>query len=145
MRSVLNNPTQLQGGLKLTTTCYGIVEISSLIILRLRSTPPENSHGPVDTGRRLHSKSKSHSPNMHVVIVGSGIAGLACAIGIRKSGHSVTALERAQVAKEVSAEIPRVPYLGNIISHSQVVRWWLVDHSECHTRIATTWGAFSCS
>jgi ribulose 1,5-bisphosphate synthetase/thiazole synthase len=33
--------------------------------------------------------------NMHVIIVGCGIAGLSLAIGLRKFGHDVVILERA--------------------------------------------------
>lgn len=42
---------------------------------------------------------------MHVVIVGSGIGGLASAIGFRKAGHDVTVLERDSMVREVQMSL----------------------------------------
>jgi salicylate hydroxylase len=41
------------------------------------------------------------APQLHVAIVGAGLGGLATAIGIAKSGHSATILEKASALDEV--------------------------------------------
>lgn len=60
---------------------------------------------PHITDRRVHPAyfrsaiTPEFATKMHVIVVGCGIAGLACSIGFRKHGHDVTILERApQVA-----------------------------------------------
>lgn len=37
----------------------------------------------------------------HVLVIGAGLAGLAAAIGIRRTGHQVTILERMPELREV--------------------------------------------
>ena len=39
--------------------------------------------------------------NLHVVIIGAGLGGLAAAIGIARAGHRVTILEQAPALGEV--------------------------------------------
>lgn len=46
------------------------------------------------------------SPHLHVCVVGAGLGGLAAAIGILRSGHSVTILEQASQLGEVRLQTP---------------------------------------
>ncbi|ERT02257.1 salicylate hydroxylase [Sporothrix schenckii 1099-18] len=52
--------------------------------------------------------STSHSPPLHVVVVGAGIGGLLAAIGLRFDGHLVTVLDQASSFGEVGAGM-RIP------------------------------------
>lgn len=47
----------------------------------------------------------STTPELHVVVVGAGMAGLGTALAVRKAGHQVTVLEQA-------------PEFGEVIKHN---------------------------
>ncbi|RSL91768.1 hypothetical protein CEP51_000100 [Fusarium floridanum] len=55
-------------------------------------------------------------PELHVVIVGGGIAGLAAAIALRHPNRRVTVLERSRMLREVGALLSLQPNASKIIS-----------------------------
>ncbi|KAK9454014.1 hypothetical protein V1511DRAFT_482331 [Dipodascopsis uninucleata] len=59
---------------------------------------------------------------LHIVIVGAGLGGLAAAIGIRKAGHRVSVIEQTPVLGEVGAGIQIPPNSAKILD-----RWGLLD------------------
>ncbi|KAK7038996.1 hypothetical protein VNI00_010388 [Paramarasmius palmivorus] len=46
---------------------------------------------------------------LHFIVIGAGHAGLACALGLRRSGHRVTVLEASTRSSELEAEGYRLP------------------------------------
>ncbi|KAL2672447.1 hypothetical protein Neosp_013158 [[Neocosmospora] mangrovei] len=55
-------------------------------------------------------------PELHVVIVGGGIAGLAAAIALRHPNRRITVLERSRMLREVGALLSLQPNASKIIS-----------------------------
>ncbi|UPK99777.1 hypothetical protein LCI18_010712 [Fusarium solani-melongenae] len=55
-------------------------------------------------------------PELHVVIVGGGIAGLAAAIALRHPNRRITVLERSRLLREVGALLSLQPNASKIIS-----------------------------
>jgi len=57
----------------------------------------------------LESRPAPHNQHiqMQIVIIGGGIGGLACAIGLRNGGHEVTVLEKVPVMAEACSIIPQ--------------------------------------
>ncbi|KAM6505983.1 hypothetical protein FSOLCH5_014160 [Fusarium solani] len=55
-------------------------------------------------------------PELHVVIVGGGIAGLAAAIALRHPNRRITVLERSRMLREVGALLSLQPNASKIVS-----------------------------
>ena len=56
-----------------------------------------------------------NASNLDILIAGGGICGLACAIALRRSGHSIRILERSQFSNEVGAAITLPPNAVRIL------------------------------
>ncbi|KAH6642750.1 salicylate hydroxylase [Boeremia exigua] len=62
---------------------------------------------------------------LDIVVVGAGMAGLATAISLRKSGHKVTVLEQAAEFGEIGAGVQVPPNAAR-----ELIRWGLEDEME---------------
>lgn len=62
---------------------------------------------------------------LHLIVVGAGLAGLAAAISTRLEGHRVTILEKAQVLQEIGAGLQVTPNATRLFHH-----WGVFDELE---------------
>jgi salicylate hydroxylase len=63
------------------------------------------------------------SYQLHIVIVGCGLGGIAAAHTLTQAGHKVTLLEQASAIGEVGAGIQVSPNVSKLL-----IRWGLGDH-----------------
>ncbi|KAI0465515.1 putative monooxygenase [Xylaria cf. heliscus] len=69
------------------------------------------------TATRARNGTKNSRYQLHLVIVGAGLAGLAAAISTRLEGHRVTILERAPKLEEVGAGLQLTPNATRLFHH----------------------------
>ena len=69
---------------------------------------------------------------LRIVVVGAGLGGLAAAIGLARSGHSVHIFEAAERLSEVGAGIQIPPNAARILD-----RWGLSDLIERQATVPT--------
>ncbi|UZJ50707.1 hypothetical protein CBS101457_000027 [Exobasidium rhododendri] len=64
---------------------------------------------------------------LRIIIIGAGIGGLATALGLHKTGHHVTVLERVADIKEVGAGIQLAPNAARVLARFGVLEKLLED------------------
>jgi 2-polyprenyl-6-methoxyphenol hydroxylase-like FAD-dependent oxidoreductase len=52
---------------------------------------------------------------LHIIIIGGGLAGLCCAIALRRSGHRVQVFEQSRFANEIGAAIHMTPNATGVL------------------------------
>ncbi|KAI1131886.1 FAD binding domain protein [Nemania abortiva] len=81
------------------------------------------------TVTKAHNDFKPPNYQLHLIVVGAGLAGLAAAISARLEGHWITVLEKAPVLEEVGAGLQLTPNATRIFHH-----WGVFD--ELQTKAA---------
>lgn len=78
-------------------------------------TNKQDKYQPFYNGRRA-------SAQLHIIVIGGGIGGLAAALCLAEAGHTVTVFEAARKLREVGAGLQVSPNISRLLS-----RWGLED------------------